>query len=135
MRKIWILAAAVVLAALFATCSLFGSKTSIDQCITNFMSDINSADRSQVYTTLDSASGQYGGAKTASYWDTRFPVAEVPTYTLSAKNTSASPATATITSSYTFTGGYPIIFVMSTDNGGNAVINSITITGPGTIFN
>lgn len=136
MKKLFILAAAVALVVLFAACSgLFGSKTTIDQCISNFMMDINSSDRSQVYTNLDPNAGQYGtGGKLSSFWETRFPVAEIPSYTLTNKSTSASPATATITSSVTYAGGYPITFVMTTDSNGNAVINSIAITGIGTIF-
>jgi hypothetical protein len=134
MKKILALAAALGLVTLLATCSLFGSKTSIDQCIANFMGDINNTDRSNVYTTLDSSSGQYSQAKTPSFWDSHFPTVDAGSYALSNKNTSGNPATATITSNtYYGSSGSPIVFGMSTDSSGNAVIHSITIAST-TIF-
>jgi hypothetical protein len=131
MKKLWILpiglVVAIIAAALFAGCSLPQTKTSVDDCINNFMSDLNSSDRSNVYTNLDSTSLMYSQVKTATYWNSIFPTGY--TYTLSNKSTSGSTVTATLSSSYTlYSSGVPITFIMSTDLNGNAVIHSITIS-------
>jgi len=130
MKKLWILAAVVVLVALFSTCSL-NSKTSISQCISNFMSDIN-GNPGSVYTNLDPTSGQYGLATTATYWTTIFSPSY--SYTLNNENIAGSTVTGTIISGNPlYTGGISISFTMSTDGSGNAVIHSITL-GTSTIF-
>jgi hypothetical protein len=54
MKKLGIILTALALAALVTTCK--PATVSIDECIDNFMSDINSADRSGVYENLDSSS-------------------------------------------------------------------------------
>jgi hypothetical protein len=130
MKKLRILAAIAALAALFAACSLLAPKTSIDDCINNFMSALNSGNRSNLYTNLDSNSSQYNAAKTATYWDIVFATSGDP-YTLSNRSTSGSTVTATITSptNALYSSGASISFVMSTDGSGNAVIHSITVAG------
>ncbi len=134
MRKIWLLIAAVALVALLAACSLLSPKTTIDQCVANFMSDINSSDRSNVYTNLDLTSSMYAGVKSATFWDILFPAAGIP-YSLAGQSTSGSVVSATINSSYaTFTGGLPISFTMDTDATGNAVIHSISLNGTSVFY-
>lgn len=130
MKKILILLAIVALVALLATCgNLFKTPTSINDCITSFMKDINSSDRSNVYTNLDSGSNLYSEAKTSLYWSAIFPTGE--TYTLGTITPIASTVTTTITSGVTYPGGYQIIFVMAQDSDKNYVIHSITIpNGP-----
>lgn len=123
------LVAALISASLFAGCSLFESKTSVDDCINSFMSYLNSSDRSNLYTTLDSSSSQYSQAKTATYWGIPFPASEAGSYALSGKSTNGNTVTAAITSSTLYATSRSIIFVMSTDSSGNAVIHSITVGG------
>jgi hypothetical protein len=131
MKKLWMLAVVVAAVALFATCSLL--KVSIDECISNFMSDINSSDRSNVYTTLDSSTPKYNtGGKAASYWDGYSPVGY--SYTLVGKTTSGSSVDATISSPGGIDNSWTIHFGMSTDSDGNAVISTIILNG-NPIFN
>jgi hypothetical protein len=127
MKRIRLVLAALALALLFSTCQL--PTTTIDECIDSFMSDINSNDRSEVYKNLDSSSSKYAQAITHTYWDALFPLAGI-TYTLSSRSTSGHTVSATINSTYaTFVGGLAISFDMSEDSTGNAVINSITLSG------
>jgi hypothetical protein len=128
MKKLWILAAAVAIAALFAACGAL-AKTSVDDCISNFMSDLNSGDRSNVYTNLDSSSSEYAEAKTALYWDLLFHKGE--TYTLSNRSANGTTVTGAFSSTTTYAGSwdYTLVFVMATDPLGNAVIHSITLNG------
>jgi len=73
MKKLWILLAAIAVAVLFSNCNLVSPKTSIDQCISNFMNDINS-NQGNAYTTLDNTSSYYGEvAALPTYWNTWFP--------------------------------------------------------------
>ena len=125
MRKLWILIAALAVVALFATCSLL-TKTTIDDCINNFMGDIN-GDHGSVYKNLDSSSTLYAEALTAAYWDIPFPSSD--SYSLSGRSTSGSTVTATLSSGTLYSGGVSIVFTMSTDATGNAVIHSITVAG------
>lgn len=131
MKKLWILLAAVALAALLAACSLLPTTTSIDTCVSNFMSALNSSDRSSLYTNLDSSASQYNAVKAASYWNTKFPTGE--SYSLTGQTTAGTTVTATIKSTVTYAGN-TIIFVMTTDSSGNYVIHSITLNGS-LIFN
>jgi hypothetical protein len=131
MKKLWILAAVVVFVALFSTCSL-NSKTSISQCISNFMSDIN-GNQANVYTNLDPTSAMYSLVKSAAYWNLLFPCGY--TYTLTNENIAGSTVTGTLTSNYSlYSSGVSISFTMSTDGSGNAVIHSITLGGSSTIY-
>jgi hypothetical protein len=114
------------LALLFSTCAK-KSTTSNSECISNFMSDINSADRSGVYNNLDSNSSKYNQAKVASYWNSQFPTQDMP-YTLSGQS-SGNPIYATLSSSNGLYNGNPIIFGMASDSDGNAVISSISLNG------
>jgi hypothetical protein len=129
MKKLGILAIVVAIAALFAACSALMPKTSIDDCINNFMSDVN-GNQGAIYNNLDPAAAKYSEAKAASYWNVYFGSGP---YSLSNQYTVGSTVTANISG-----GAYPsapITFTMSTDSSGNAVISSIYITGPGLIFN
>lgn len=125
MKKIWIVLLVVALVALLSTCSLLGTKTSISQCISNFMTDIN-GNPGSVYTNLDPTSGQYSLATTSTYWTTIFSSSY--SYTLNGENIAGSSVTGTINSGNPlYTGGISISFTMSTDGSGNAVIHSITL--------
>lgn len=128
MKKLWILLAAIAVAVLFSNCNLLSPKTSIDQCISNFMNDLNSSQGS-VYTSLDSTSAKYGVATSALYWNAIF--APGNTYTLSNQSTSGSTVTATLSSSTNllYSSGVSIVFTMSTDLTGNAVIHAISLNG------
>jgi hypothetical protein len=121
MKKLAIVAAVLALAALFSTCGL--KKTSVDECIDNFMSDINGSDRSQVYTNLDSSSTMYGAARAGGYWNIVLNPIGIP-FTLTSRSTSGSVVSATMNSSI-YGGGTPITFDMSEDSAGNAVIATI----------
>jgi hypothetical protein len=116
MKKSAIALAALALAFLFSTCA--PKTTTIDECISNFMSDINSIDRSNVYTNLDSSSTAYSLAKAASYWDSQFPTADIP-YSLSGQSTVGSVVSATVNTANLVWGGQTIYFVMSED--GNVI--------------
>jgi hypothetical protein len=127
------LVAALALASgLLASCDLASlattEETTIDECVTGFMSALNSTDRSTLYTNLDSASSKYAQAKTAAYWDTWFKAGE--TYTLSSRTTSGSTVMGSFSSTTTYTGSstYSMVFSMATDSDGNAVIHSITLS-------
>jgi hypothetical protein len=135
MKKISIFLAVLALALLFSTCKK-DNPTTIDECISNFMSDINSTDRSGVYKNLYSGSSKYAEAVTAAYWNALLPTSGI-TYTLSGQSTSGSTVTAMISSTYSFGSGVPISFGMNTDSSDNAVISSIAITctGFGIIYN
>jgi hypothetical protein len=126
MKKLWMLMAAIAVMALFSTCSLTTSKTTIDQCISNFMSDLN-GNQASIYTNLDSSSQLYAEASAATYWNSFFPSSD--TYTLSNKSTSGETVTATIYSATLYATGASIVFTMSTDATGNAVIQSISLIG------
>lgn len=118
------------LAALFSTCKQAASTTSIDECISSFMSDINSTDRSGVYKNLDSSAAAYNtGAKTSLYWNTFFPTSDI-SYSLSGKTTAGNYVYATITGTGVVFGSKSIVFVMSEDSDGNAQIRSIAFTSP-----
>jgi hypothetical protein len=133
MKKLWVLLAAVALAALLAACAALATKTSINDCVSGFMSDVNSGNYGNLYTHLDSSAGKYNQAKTPSYWSKAvFPSGE--TYTLTNQVTVGSQVTATLNSGVTYS-GVTITFGMATDSDSNAVINSISITGQGTVFN
>lgn len=124
-------AALALVSCILASCD-FGATTAartIDECVTSFMSALNSTDRSSLYTNLDSASSKYSQAKTAAYWDTLFKVGE--TYTLSSRTTSGSTVTGGFSSTTTYAGtySYSLVFEMATDSAGDAVIHSITLKG------
>jgi hypothetical protein len=129
MKKLWILLAAIAVAVLFSNCNLVSPKTSIDQCISNFMNDINS-NQGNAYTTLDNTSSYYGEvAALPTYWNTWFPSGN--SYTLTNQSTSGSTVTATLSSSTNpvYSSGVSIVFTMSTDITGNAVIHAISLHG------
>jgi hypothetical protein len=126
-----LVAAIALVSSLLASCD-FGAATkarTIDECVTGFMSALNSTERSTLYTYLDSASSKYAQAKTAVYWDTLFKVGE--TYTLSSRTTSVSTLTGSFSSTTTYSGtySYSLVFEMATDSSGDAVIHSITLKG------
>jgi hypothetical protein len=143
MKKMSIVLAVLALALLFSTCSkATDNPTTIDECISSFMSDINSSDRSGVYKNLNSSSADYGEAATAAYWDLYFPQKEIP-FTLSGQVDSGSTVTASITSSTsaTYPSGSTLTFTMGEDSSKNAVISTLTYYRPvgsgsatGTIF-
>ena len=116
----------VAVFVLSASCDLFGR--SIDATVSKFQDYLNSSDRSQIYTILDSSASKYSQV-TAAYWDTNFPVGETYTISVSASGTSA---TGKITSGTTYAGGKDIIFSF-TKNGFDNVISSIVVAG-NTIF-
>jgi hypothetical protein len=132
MKKLWILVVVVAAVALFATCSLV--KVSIDECISNFMSDVNSGNYSNLYTHLDSSSSKYDAAKKGTFWSSYFPSSD--TYTLSSQSTVGNTVTATLTSNYLYTSANTIVFGMTKDSNGDYVISSISINPMwSTIFN
>jgi hypothetical protein len=130
-----IILAVATIAVLFSTCKKEAEPTTIDECISSFMDDINSQDRSGVYENLDPDAAQYAQAKTALLWNFYFPLGEIP-YTLSGKSKSGSTVTASLTSStgVTYPAGTTITFVMGEDSDENAVISKINISGTGDIF-
>ena len=117
----------VAVLVLAAGCDLFGR--SIDATISKFQDYLNTNDRSQIYTILDSSASKYSQV-TGSYWDNGFPKGE--TYTISASGSGTS-ASGTISSTTTYSGGKAIVFSF-TKNGFDNVISSIVIAGT-TIFN
>jgi hypothetical protein len=123
MKRIRLVLAALALALLFSTCQL--PTTTIDECIDSFMSDINSNDRSEVYKNLDSDSGEYAAAVAAHFWDIVFIKAGIP-YSLTSRSTSGNTVSAYITAA-DLSMAAPIVFGMSEDSAGNAVIHSIKI--------
>jgi len=129
MKKLSIVLAVLTLALLFSTCKT-DNPTTIDECISNFMSDINSSDRSGVYKNLDSTAGMYAGAVAETLWNTYFPKSGI-TYTLSNQSTSGSTVSATLTSTtyFTYSAGVPLSFGMGEDSNKNAVISTISLNG------
>jgi|GEM_PF-6943822 len=136
MKKIaYLVVAVVALALLFSTCKK-ESTTSDDECVGNFMDDINSADRSGVYRNLDSGASKYNQAKTPAFWDALLPPAGI-SYSLSGKYQASNYIYATLKSSSgyaTYASGVPIIFTMGDDSDKNAVISAISISSA-PIFN
>jgi hypothetical protein len=128
-KALTIILAVATMAVLFSTCKQ--ATTSVDDCISNFMDDINSQDRSGVYESLDPNAAQYNQAKTAIYWGVFFPVGEIP-YTMSNISKSGSTVTASVTSStgVTYPAGSTLTFAMGEDSDKNAVISSITYSKP-----
>jgi predicted PurR-regulated permease PerM len=125
MKRIWILLAAVALVFLLATCSLFTSTKSIGDTVNQFLADLNSSDRSSVYTNLDPNASLYNSAKAAVYWNALFPKGEV--YKLAGITPIANTVTTTLSSTTTYASGYQIVFVMVQDSSKNYLISSITI--------
>jgi hypothetical protein len=127
MKKISIVLAILALALLLSTCAQKTSPTTIDECISSFMKDINSTDRSGVYKNLNPSSAKYAQASYAVYWGVFFPIAEIP-YTVSSQSTSGSTVTASVTSAtgVTYPTGTTLTFVMGEDSDKNAVISTIT---------
>jgi PBP1b-binding outer membrane lipoprotein LpoB len=132
MKKIAIVVAVLAAVLLFSTCSK--PTISIDECISNFMSDINSSDRSNVYTNLDSSSAMYNLVKTHSYWDTEFDPIGIP-YSLSGNSTVGSVVSATVNTTNATWNTHTIQFVMNEDSDKNAVIHSIAMDSSTTIYN
>jgi PBP1b-binding outer membrane lipoprotein LpoB len=130
MKKISIILAVLALALLLSTCKEVTSTTSVDECISNFMDDINSTDRSGIYKNLDPAAAMYAGAVTSTLWDTYFPTKGI-TYTLSNQSTSGGTVTATLSSTTyaLYSGGVSISFGMGENSKGDAVISTIGLSG------
>jgi hypothetical protein len=127
-RILTIALAALAMTLIFSTCK--PPVTSVNDCLDSFMDDISSTDRSEVYKNLDSDATAYNIVKAASYWEFYFPVAEVP-YTLSGRSQSGDYVQATISSSGVGFGTKTIIFTMSEDSDGNALIRQIVLGGVG----
>jgi hypothetical protein len=130
-RKLFLLALSLAALAL----SLAGCGNSSDpnpkDCVSSFMSGINSTDRSGVYKSLDSDGSQYGSAKAspAAFWSADFPLSGIP-YTLSGESVNGNFIDATIDSSYytaTYGGGISIVFEMGVGSDYNAFIKTITL--------
>jgi hypothetical protein len=133
-KSLLALLAIVTLALLFSTCKTeeTSDPVTVDECIDNFMSAINSSDRSDLYECLSPKGDKYNEAKAASYWETYFPVGE--TYKLSGESKDLNDndsgfVDATITSGTTYDGGYNITFGMTKDSDDNSVMSSIYIAG------
>jgi hypothetical protein len=124
-----IILAVAAMAVLFSTCKKEAEPTTVDECISNFMDDINSTDRSEVYENLDSGSAQYNEAKATIFWDyALFPTTQIP-YSLSSQSESGSTVSANLTSNGGLYSGTSIVFTMGEDSDKNAVISKITISG------
>jgi len=94
----WILLLVFTIGWLFygVGCTLLG--VSVEDRVLQFVSDINSSDRSQVYLNFHPAIFNMAGAQDVATWETQFPVAKIP-YTISFLVTNdPSNVTFTITS-------------------------------------
>jgi hypothetical protein len=64
---------AAVTLLVFSACDLFNQKTPRDRFDT-FMTEINKADRSNLYKCMDIGATYYAAAMISTYWDVFFPV-------------------------------------------------------------
>jgi hypothetical protein len=128
MKKISIVLAILALALLFSTCK--PATTSVDECIDNFLADLNSTDRSGVYKNLDSDAQMYAAARVAAVWDNYFPTSGIP-YSLTNRSKSGNTVSATFSSAtyLLYKNGVLISFGMGEDSDGNAVISTIALSG------
>jgi hypothetical protein len=122
MKRALLIIAALAALWFVTSCSLTNPVT-IDECISNFVSDLN-GDHASVYRSLSATASEYTQARAALYWDTLFPSSS--TYTVGALSTSGSTVTAPFSGgSYN---GSTITFTMTQSLNKDYVISAITIT-------
>lgn len=126
MRRKLVVVFILVALALLGSCDFFGNTVTMDQCVSNFMSAINT-DKASVYKSLDSDSSFYNLALSASYWDSYFPSGYRP-FTFSGQSTSGNRVSATLNAGVLYI-NTPVYFDMVQDLKGNYVISTVTVNG------
>ena len=127
MKKISAIALALVIMGAFFSCELVEG-VSIEERISEFMSDVNGGRYSDLYTHFHpSQTAQYSQIKASDYWNTPgfFPAGE--TYTLGAVIPLVDTVTTTISSDSLYSND-TIIFTMAKD-GDDYFIKTLTIDG------
>ncbi len=122
MKRALLIIAAIAALYLVMSCAIVKPVT-IDECISNFMSDVNN-DHSSVYKNLSTSSVKYAQAVPAAYWDIVFPPGY--SYALSGQSTAGSTVTASLSGGSLYPGSN-IVFTMTQNLDKDYVISSITI--------